>query len=113
MRKQAMMRLEVLLLAGAALFTGDPFAATPAEHYRSSCMACHGGDGAGVMPGVPDLSEPGGPLGKADEVLFQAIWVGSLDPASGVTMPPRGGNPELSETDVRELIGYMRRAFLD
>lgn len=113
MPKRTTTRPTVLLLAGMTLLVGPTAAATPAEQYSASCMACHGDDGSGVMPGVPDLSERDGALAKADEVLFQAIWAGSGDPASGVAMPPKGGNPDLSESDVQGLIDYMRSEFLD
>jgi mono/diheme cytochrome c family protein len=36
--------------------------ATGESTYQFSCVACHGADGAGVLPGVPDLTATDGPL---------------------------------------------------
>lgn len=37
--------------------------------YRQTCIACHGADARGALPGVPDFTADGGRLAKPDEVL--------------------------------------------
>jgi len=37
--------------------------------YFGACVACHGSDGAGAMPEVPDLTEANSPLTKPDAAL--------------------------------------------
>ncbi len=96
-----------------SLLASPVLAADPATQYTNACLACHGADGAGVMPGVPDLSEPDGSLAKSDDLLVQAVIGGAGDPATGAAMPPKGGAPDLTESDIRALIRYMRREFLD
>lgn len=80
--------------------------------YMSSCIACHGSDGSGVMPGVRDLSDPNGALMKEDKELFKAIRDGVRAADGGIAMPPNGGNPNLTEADIRSLISYLRVAFI-
>jgi mono/diheme cytochrome c family protein len=98
-----------MLVLGVSLPAIAPvFATDGAELYAQSCLACHGSDGAGVMPGVRDLTEPGGPLEKADDVLFLSIRDGV---EGAVAMPARGGNPALVESDIYILIDYLRQNF--
>ena len=100
-------RLTVLLL-GIALSAITPVLATDgAQLYAQSCLACHGSDGVGVMPGVRDLTDPGGPLSKADDALFRSIQDGVQSMEGAVAMPARGGNPALSESDIYILIDYL------
>ena len=104
----------VLLLAGSVLAGGLAGAAdtTGESIYQSSCLACHGADGAGVLPGVPDLSGKDGPLAAADEVLLPRVREGFQSPGSPLAMPPRGGNPNLSNEDLAVVLNYMRKEFM-
>jgi len=118
-----MMRATNLVLAGlgvaaaalAALATEPRVAvagaATGESTYQSSCVACHGADGAGVLPGVPDLTSTDGPLALADAVLVKRIAEGFQSPGSPMAMPPRGGNPGLSDEDIKAVVRYMRQEF--
>ena len=90
--------------AGAADATGE-------STYQSSCVACHGADGVGVLPGVPDLTATDGPLALADEVLVKRIGDGFQSPGSPMAMPARGGNPSLSDEDLKAVVDYMRKEF--
>lgn len=79
--------------------------------YDGTCIACHGSDGKGTLPGVPDLSEPGGRLTKPDSVLEKHILEGFQDPGAPMAMPAKGGNPSLTPQDVANLLIYMRATF--
>lgn len=79
--------------------------------YMNSCIACHGADGSGVMPGVKDLADPNGALIKKDEELIRAIRYGVRAARGGIAMPPNGGNPNLTDADIRSLISYLRAVF--
>ncbi len=79
--------------------------------YEGTCIACHGQDGRGTIPGVPDLADPKGRLTQADGVLKKHILEGFQSPGSPMAMPPKGGNPSLSEADVDNLLRYMRAGF--
>jgi cytochrome c5 len=79
--------------------------------YDRSCVACHGADGTGAILGAPDLTRAKGPLAKPDRVLLKHIKDGFQSPGSSAAMPPKGGNPDLTDSDIRAVIQYMRQAF--
>lgn len=83
------------------------------ELYARSCLACHGVHGVGVMPGVPDLSGVNGPLSRPDEALISAILAGGSSTPGSVPMPPKGRNPDLTETGIRALLDYMHSNFFE
>ena len=81
------------------------------EIYEQSCITCHGDDGAGGMPGVPDMTEDGGSLEKPDTELKQNIITGFQSPDAPIAMPARGGNPALTDDQIESVIAYMRHKF--
>lgn len=84
---------------------------TGAEIYQQSCVVCHGLDGEGGMPGIPDLTGQSGLLNKADDVLLNNIAEGMQSPGSVLAMPAKGGNPELDSEDLRRVLQYLRETF--
>ncbi|HEY4687958.1 MAG TPA: cytochrome c [Anaerolineae bacterium] len=94
----------------AAAKTGD--AKVGEAKFQGTCASCHGPDAKG-LPGLgKDLtvSEFFKGLSDADAVAFVMKGRPSTDPANtaGVDMPPKGGNPALSEQDLYDIIAYMR-----
>ena len=81
------------------------------EIYAQTCVACHGADGKGALPGVPNFSRTDGPLGKSNEILQQNILLGYQSDGSPMAMPPKGGNPALTEADIASVLRYLREAF--
>ncbi len=79
--------------------------------YDQTCAVCHGPDGAGGMPGVPDFNDPAGPLSKPDAVLLKSTIEGSTSPGSPMAMPPKGGNPALTESEIMAVLAYIRSRF--
>src|SRR6185503_3672777 len=77
---------------------GDPGAG---QTLFASCAACHGPTGGGI-PGLgKDLTSSEFVSGKTDDELISFIKVGR-DPSdplntTGIAMPPKGGNPALSD----------------
>lgn len=81
------------------------------EIYSQTCIACHGANGAGALPGVPDFTRTDGPLGKSDDVLLANVTNGFQSPGSSMAMPPKGGNPDLNLLDIKKVIAYIREVF--
>jgi len=77
------------------------------EIFSNICVACHGVDGRGALPGVPDLEER---LGLDDVTLLQHIVKGYQSPGSTMAMPPRGGT-NLSDMDLKKALDYIRQKF--
>lgn len=82
-----------------------------ANIYQQTCVACHGADGKGALPGVADFTVPDGPLRKSDQALFQSILNGFQSPGSPLAMPAKGGNPNLSDIDIVAVIAHLRTTF--
>ena len=74
--------------------------------YNQTCIACHGADGGGAMPGVPKFKER---LSQSDDILLQHIIEGFQSPGSSMAMPPKGGNPNLSDQDIRKVLSYIKK----
>ncbi|MEK7783972.1 MAG: cytochrome c [Chloroflexota bacterium] len=80
--------------------------------FASLCATCHGPDGKGI-PGLgKDLttSEFAKALPDAEFILFITQGRPASDPANttGVDMPPRGGNPALTDQDLADIVAYVR-----
>lgn len=95
--------------AASAAIAPDPVAG--GEIYTQTCVACHGADGSGAIPGVPDFRESNGRLSKSDDVLINNMINGFQTPGSPMPMPARGGNPALTEQDMADVLAYMRLTF--
>ena len=79
--------------------------------YSQTCIACHGADGKGTIPGVSDFTAADGSLSKSDAELVDNISNGFQSPGSFMAMPPKGGNPGLTKTDIEAVLAYIRAVF--
>ena len=86
-------------------------ATTGREIYENNCLACHGTDGNGNLPGVPDFTDSQGPLNKSDAVLLNSIINGLQSQDGLMPMPARGGNSALSNTDLSAVLEYIKNSF--
>lgn len=84
---------------------------TGEQIYTQTCIACHGGNGAGTVPGAPNFSSKNSPLSKSDDELVNNITNGYQTPGSPMAMPAKGGNAKLNAEDVRNVLSYMRSKF--
>ncbi|MBI1881970.1 MAG: cytochrome c [Chloroflexi bacterium] len=89
---------------------GDPVAGQ--KLFMSVCAPCHGQDAKG-LPGLgKNLVASEFAASKSDSELVEFITVGRGpdDPlnTTGVTMPPRGNNPDLSDEDLYHIVAYLR-----
>lgn len=100
--------LALITLAASAVVVAEERGKTL---YAQYCLACHGADGAGMMPGVPDLTDKAGVLAKPDALLLSSMLNGVQRPGAAVAMPPKGGNPALTEEDMQAVLAYIRQEF--
>jgi disulfide bond formation protein DsbB len=82
------------------------------SQFQTTCAACHGSNARGI-PGLgKDLVAGEYVRVTSDEEMIQFIIEGrqAFDPANttGVQMPPRGGNPMLTDEQIREIVVYLR-----
>jgi mono/diheme cytochrome c family protein len=91
-------------------FTGGD-AARGDKVYHTTCVACHGEDGRGVVPGAPDFTKKGGVLSKPHSSLTLHIKNGFHSPGKPLAMPPKGGNPDLTDQDIKDVHAYLHHRF--
>ncbi len=98
-------------IAGAAPDCADKLGDWKAGRavYQETCVACHGEDGHGVRRGVPDFTT--GVMAYSTASLQAHIEHGFRGPGRPLAMLPKGGNPALTEADIRNVLDYLRHAF--
>ena len=72
--------------------------------YQATCVACHGAGVAGA-PKLGDKSQWAKHIAKGRDTLY-ASAVNGVQGSAGA-MPPKGGNPALSDAEVRAAVDYM------
>ena len=110
-------RFLLSLILAAALGTpalaeeqlGDPAAGEVV--YNQTCVACHGADGSGEIPGTPDFTEAEGVLTRDDKILLDHILHGFESPGALMPMPAKGGNDSLTIKDIRDVLTYLHEHF--
>jgi mono/diheme cytochrome c family protein len=93
-----------------AVGAGDPIAG--ASVYSGTCATCHGPD----LAGIDGLGKPLAPsdfvASNSEEELIAFLKVGrpAGDPLNtqGVDMPPKGGNPSLTDQDLANVSAYLK-----
>ena len=87
-------------------------AANGSTLYQGTCIACHGADAKGLPNLGKDLTISTFVAEKSDSELVEFLKVGrpASDPANtvGVDMPPRGGNPALTDQNLADIVAYIR-----
>ena len=80
--------------------------------YATTCAACHGPNAEGVKGLGKDMttSQFIADLSDADLLTFIKMGRGVDDPlnTTGVAMPPKGGNPAISDEQLTHIISFMR-----
>lgn len=90
-----------------------PFAETHAgtdsaeNLYMKTCLVCHGVDGSGVMPGVPDLQDNKRLFVDSEKDIVARLKTG-MQSEGNINMPPYGGNPELSDKQLLLLLRHVK-----
>jgi cytochrome c5 len=79
--------------------------ATGRQVWMETCRACHLLGVAGA-PAVTDFAAWGPRLAKGMEALYASAIDGVKGPDGSLRSPPRGGNPRLSDEQVRLAVDY-------
>ena len=94
----------------APVSKGDPVAGK--EQFDMICFACHGPGGEGIEGLGKPFTTSEFLREKSDEEMVEFIKVGrpSGDPlnTTGIDMPPKGGNPALTDDQIVDIIAYVR-----
>lgn len=114
--------LWLVLLAGAAILGtacgGGGGSATTEEaaqglvQFRRTCAVCHGQNAEGMPRLGKNLHNNAFVAGQTDEALVQFLIEGRPathpDNTRGVDMPPKGGNPALTNENLQQIVVYLR-----
>ena len=77
-----------------------------------TCAACHGPNGEGVTGLGKPFTTSEFIASKTDAELVEFLKVGRAvgDPlnTTGVAMPPKGGNPALTDQELLDLVAFIR-----
>tara|TARA_R110002110_G_scaffold70800_5_gene189537 strand:- start:6251 stop:6760 length:510 start_codon:yes stop_codon:yes gene_type:complete len=85
----------------------DDLRARGREIYGDTCVACHGEDGKGALPGTPDFTDKGGVLSQPRATLIYNIANGFQSPGSAMAMPAKGGNEDMTDEDIKAVLEYL------
>ena len=109
------------LAAAAALLTaacgggagGSAEEIAQGQHeFRKTCATCHGQNAEGMPRLGKALHDNEFVQSNSDAELIEFLKVGRPtshpDNTRGVDMPPKGGNPALTEEQMRLIVRYMR-----
>lgn len=95
---------------GSPSVTGE--AAVGQKIYNANCALCHGQGGVGKPALGKDLRQNDFIGGLTDDEVVEFLKEGrrANHPLNerGVDMPPRGGNPGLSDENLHQVVAYLR-----
>jgi disulfide bond formation protein DsbB len=80
--------------------------------FQTTCATCHGADANGLPKLGKGLRNNAYVAERSDEEMLAFLKTGrpASDPlnTTGVDMPPRGGNPALTDQDLLNVVAYVR-----
>lgn len=110
--KANILKLKWVITYALFLFLPNANAGMSGENlYLQNCMACHAYDGSGSMPGVGNFNESREWKNKNEQSLLLQLKKGIQKEGSVVTMPPKGGNQNLTDDELKKIILYMHQTF--
>ena len=98
--------------AAAAPRRPTPQIAKGEKLFQQTCATCHGADGHGMPKLGKELHDNVFTKSLTDQEMLQFLKEGRpawhQDNTQGVDMPPRGGNPSLTDEDLLAIIAFQR-----
>lgn len=80
--------------------------------YLNTCASCHGADALGIDGLGKQLAGSDFVATTSEGALYTLILEGRdsdhPDNDTGVAMPPKGGNPSLSDQSIADVIAYLK-----
>ncbi len=106
-------RVLIVLLLLLAACGGEKASADQARtDYLRSCALCHAADGSGTGNLGNSLLDNEFIRSKSDAELVAFLKAGRApsdpDNESGMPMPPRGGDPRLTDDDLAAIVVFLR-----
>lgn len=92
------------VLLASLMLSGVAFAGNGEAVYNKSCQMCHGSGMAGA-PKTGDKAAWSQRIAGGMDLMVQNAIKGKMGKAG--MMPPRGGNPNLSDQDVKDAVKFM------
>jgi mono/diheme cytochrome c family protein len=97
--------------SGAPKITGDVTKGQVA--FENTCISCHGNDAKGLPGSGKDLVKRSEWMKKQDDAALVAFIkqgrpVGDAENTTQVDMPPKGGNPALTDEDINNIVVFLR-----
>lgn len=90
--------------------SGDPAAGE--ELYDQVCIACHGPGGEGIEGLGKPFTTSEFVASHSDQELLEFVKQGrpidNPENTTGVDMPPKGGNPALTDEQILDVIAFIR-----
>jgi len=90
--------------------TGD--AAAGEDVFAGTCASCHGADAEGIDGVGKPLADSDyvAETSSADLVIVVTDGRPADDPdnTTGILMPPKGGNPSLTDEDIDDVVAYIK-----
>jgi mono/diheme cytochrome c family protein len=81
--------------------------------YLQNCSSCHGVEGTGMPKQGANLRDSYFVRRKSNEQLVSFLRIGRMpadrDTVLGLTMPPRGGNADLDDGELCDIVAYLRQ----
>lgn len=83
---------------------------TGKQVYNSLCFTCHGSEaGQGGLPNVPHFGDADAwadRIAQGNPLLYERA-INGYTGASGIPMPPKGGNPGLTDDEIRAAVDFI------
>lgn len=88
------------------------YIASGTKLFNTTCIACHGQGGVGIKDNGKSFVNNEFIQSLDDDALLAFVKQGRApgDPknTTGIQMPPKGGNPAMSDDDLLDVIAYLR-----